>query len=128
MFVVMLIRECGITVEVPCILLEDNTGCIFIIKNQQVGVRTKHIDVRWHWMREKRDEGMIEVVFTKSENNESDILTKNVIEALHVKHGISICEGRLFVYENWEEVILGALKKEKVSSKRSDRSEENVEI
>ena len=36
----------------PGILLEDNTSVIFLVKNQQVGQRTKHIDVRWHFIRE----------------------------------------------------------------------------
>jgi hypothetical protein len=108
-FLTMLLRECGIEVKLPGILLEDNTGAIFLIKNQQVGVRTKHIDVRWHWLREKRDAGIVEVVFTKSENNESDILTKNTIESLHTKHAKSMREGRLFVYENWQEIIATAV-------------------
>jgi uncharacterized protein (DUF849 family) len=30
----------------PGILLEDNTGAIYLVRNQQVGQRTKHIDVR----------------------------------------------------------------------------------
>jgi hypothetical protein len=29
----------------PGIILEDNTGAIFLVKNQQVGSQTKHIDV-----------------------------------------------------------------------------------
>jgi hypothetical protein len=46
-FLTMLLRECDIEVNLPGILLEDNTGAIILIKNQQIGVRTKHIDVRW---------------------------------------------------------------------------------
>jgi hypothetical protein len=34
----------------PGILLEGNTGSIDLVKNQQVGQRTKHIDVRWHFI------------------------------------------------------------------------------
>jgi hypothetical protein len=30
----------------PAIIYEDNTGAIFLVKNQQVGQRTKHISIR----------------------------------------------------------------------------------
>jgi hypothetical protein len=98
-------------VKLPGVLLEDNTGAIFLIKNQQVGVRTKHIDVRWHWIREKRDTGELDVIFTKSENNESDILTKNTVESLQTKHARSMREGRLYVYMNWDNMIVKAVHK-----------------
>jgi hypothetical protein len=32
--------------------LEDNTGVIYLVKNQQVGQHMKHIDVPWHFIRE----------------------------------------------------------------------------
>jgi hypothetical protein len=56
-FLTMLLQKCRIEVKLPGVLLEDNTGAIFLTKNQQVGVHPKHIDVRWHWIREKRDMG-----------------------------------------------------------------------
>jgi hypothetical protein len=37
------------------IILEDNTGAIFLVKNQQVGSCTKHIDVQHHYIREMRE-------------------------------------------------------------------------
>jgi hypothetical protein len=100
-FLTMVLLE----VQIPGILLEDSTGAIFLIKNQQVGVRTKHVDLRWNWARGKSDAGMLEVIFTKSENNESDILTKHTIDSLHTKNAKSMQERCLFVYENWNKII-----------------------
>jgi hypothetical protein len=37
-------------VDLPSVIAEDNTGAIFLSKNQQVGSRTKHIDVRHHFI------------------------------------------------------------------------------
>jgi hypothetical protein len=34
----------------PGIILEDNLGKIVMVKNQQVGSRTKHINVRHHYV------------------------------------------------------------------------------
>ena len=41
----------------PATLLEDNTGAIHLVENVTVGTRTKHIDVRWHHIREMQKEG-----------------------------------------------------------------------
>lgn len=35
------------------VIMEDNQGCIFLIKNQSVGQRTKHVDVRILFTREQ---------------------------------------------------------------------------
>ena len=72
----------------PATLYEDNTGAIFLMENQVVGVRTKHIDVRMHHIREmmtKEDdkEARLVVKFVRSENNIADVETKNVTEKIH---------------------------------------------
>jgi hypothetical protein len=41
-FIQMLLRKIAFCI-LPGILLEDNTGAIYFVKNQQVGQRTKHI-------------------------------------------------------------------------------------
>jgi hypothetical protein len=74
-------------------------------------VRTKQINVRWHWIRGKHDMGELKLIFTKSENKESNILTKNTVESLHTKHAKSMREGHLFVYENWDIMIIKAINK-----------------
>jgi hypothetical protein len=35
---IMFLQECGFEVILPGIPVEDNTGAIFLIKNQQIGV------------------------------------------------------------------------------------------
>jgi hypothetical protein len=62
-------------------------------------------------LRGKCHTGELDIVFTKSENNESDILSKNTIENLHSKHAKSMREGCLFVYENWDFIIVTAVNK-----------------
>lgn len=67
-------------------LLEEIVGAIFLVNNQQVGTQTKHIDVHFHYIREMREPGEVDVLFVKSENNTSDILMKNVTEKLLLTH------------------------------------------
>ena len=82
-------------VEKPGLIFEDNTGAIFLVANKQVGPRTKHIDVRHHFIREQSENGNMLVVFIKGEQNASDILTRNVVEALFAFHSENILLGRL---------------------------------
>ncbi len=62
-------------VESPAIIVEDNTGAIFLRKNQQVGsTRRKHIDVRCHFICEKTEDGYIVVVYVQTCENPSDLV------------------------------------------------------
>jgi hypothetical protein len=103
-FVQQLLQEIA-DCTTPGIILEDNTGAIFLVKNQQVGSRTKHIDVRHHYIREMRERGQVEVMFVRSEKNSSDILTKNVPEKLLVAHAKDIRNGNLRCRVEWDELV-----------------------
>jgi hypothetical protein len=71
-FIQMLLEEIAFC-TLPGILLEDKTGTIYLVKNQQVGQRIKHIDGWWHFIRELYITGKLTVKFVRSENNEADI-------------------------------------------------------
>ena len=95
-----LLEELGLCKK-PGLIFEDNTGAIFLVTNKQVGARTKHIDVRHHFVREHVESGNVLVWFIKGEQNASDILTKNVSEALFMYHAENIIYGRInFPREN----------------------------
>jgi hypothetical protein len=81
---------------------EDNLGAIYLVKNQHVGARTKHIDVRAHFIRELEDLEYLTVQFVRSEENSADILNKNCPEKLHTKHASMIRNGTL---ECWREDV-----------------------
>jgi hypothetical protein len=82
------------------IIYEENLGTIFLVKNQQVSSRTKHIDIRNHFMRDLQEEQDLDVRFKRSENNSVDIITKNTTREVHEKHSKSIRKGNL---EFWKE-------------------------
>jgi hypothetical protein len=79
----------------PAIIYEDNLGTIFLVKNQQVSSRTKHIDIRHHYMRDLQDSKALDVRFKRSENNSADIITKNTTREVHDKHTQQIRNGTL---------------------------------
>ena len=82
----------------------DNTGAIYLCVNQQVGTRTKHIDVKWHFIRELIAEGKLEVKFVGTEDNPADIFTKNVPENIFSKVRSQMVSGRI---ECWREDVKG---------------------
>jgi hypothetical protein len=79
----------------PAYLYLDNTGAIFLSKNQQVGSRTKHIEVRHHYIREMVDRGHIEVRFVNSQGQYGDIATKNVTEKIHEDLAEALASGNI---------------------------------
>jgi hypothetical protein len=83
--------------KTPGIILGDNEGALALVKNRQVGARTKHIDIRHHFMRDKWENETLRVGYVPSEENEADICTKNVITKLHFKHRSRIRNGTLWL-------------------------------
>jgi hypothetical protein len=70
----------------PEIIYEYNLGTIFLVKNQQVSARTKHIDIRNHLMRDQQDKKELYTRFKRSENNSADIMIENTPREIHDKH------------------------------------------
>ena len=69
-----LFHETGYKVR-PKVLI-DNTACISSIKNHQISRRSKHIEVRFFFVREKAESGEFTVHHVGTEDNISDIFTK----------------------------------------------------
>jgi hypothetical protein len=86
MFVKNVLETMGIEVKLPMIIRVDNTGAIYLANNYTAGQRTKHIDIRVHYVREYIRDGIIKIEFVRSENNDADILTKNTTEELFKFH------------------------------------------
>ena len=54
--------------------------------NAKQSVKTKHIDVKYHFIREHVVDGMVKNIFVPSEENDTDIFTKNVSKETHHRH------------------------------------------
>ncbi|KAG6988694.1 Retrovirus-related Pol polyprotein from transposon TNT [Fusarium oxysporum f. sp. conglutinans] len=58
------------------ILYGDNQGAIAMAKNPQFHARTKHIDLQWHYVRERVSDGDVELQYVPTEQQIADGLTK----------------------------------------------------
>ena len=56
----------------------DSMNAIYLAKNQLYHARTKHIDIRFYFVREILDEGDIELLKIHTKKNPADMLTKVV--------------------------------------------------
>ena len=60
----------------PLTVFEDNVGCINMSKNPVMHRASKHIEIRYHFVRERVRDGSLKLVFIPSSENVADILTK----------------------------------------------------
>ena len=79
LFVIHVLEFLEQKVKLPVEVLVDNVGAMFIAENP-VTKRTKHIDTRYHVIREYIRDGTVILKYVKTAENVADIFTKNVTE------------------------------------------------
>jgi hypothetical protein len=62
--------------EKPLTISCDNQGAIALAKDNKYHARTKHIDLRYHFIREAVEDGKIKVQYIPTDDNISDVFTK----------------------------------------------------
>ena len=73
-----LLKELGIPQNKPTILYEDNEACIAMTKNKMVTGRSKHIELKQHYVREQVGLNNIELQYISTKLQRADLLTKNL--------------------------------------------------
>ena len=69
----------------PTTIYEDNQSCIAIAKNPQINEKTAHIQVKYHYIREKMDDDSIKLVYCKTDEQIADMFTKGLSSPLFTK-------------------------------------------
>ncbi len=60
-FIMQVLISVGIPVETPVIVRVDNMGAIFMAENASSSIRTRHIDICWHFTRNLTKDKVIEI-------------------------------------------------------------------
>ena len=76
-----LIKDLGQNQDGATVIWVDNKSAIAIAKNPVQHGRTKHINVKYHAIREAEREKEIELKHCKSENQIADIMTKALLKS-----------------------------------------------
>ena len=81
LFIKKVLEFLGLKIHFPIIIYVDNMGAIYLADGQS-GKRTKHIDIRYHFVREYVEDGILKIIVIRSEKNMADPFTKNVSQVI----------------------------------------------
>ena len=82
----MCLKYLKMKVNLPMLVLIDNIGAIEMLNMKTGKCRTKHVDTRYHWIKQFVDDEIVDVKYIKSEDNVAYICTKNLHVKLFEKH------------------------------------------
>ena len=88
MFVWNVMTFLGDKINIPITVYCDNVGAIFLAYNTKTGGRTKHVYIQYHYVREFVQKGEVQILFVRSENNDSDVFTKNTSKNTFDEHSV----------------------------------------
>ncbi len=78
--------DLGIPQELPTVIYTDSQSAIAIAKADTVPKRSKHIEVRYHYIRSLIQRGLIQLRYVRSADNVADFFTKGLTKDVFEKH------------------------------------------
>ncbi|GJP40253.1 hypothetical protein CLOM_g24536 [Closterium sp. NIES-68] len=78
-----LLAELGEEQQGPTPLYCDSQGAIALAKNPVLHGLTKHMKVKWHWVRSMVTAGEVELHYVKTTAQPADMMTKRLVEQQH---------------------------------------------
>ena len=91
LYVMRIVEALGLKVKKPMELTMDNKGAVDLANNWSVGGRTRHVDVKQYFLRDLKEEGVIQVSWVSGLENVSDGFTKNLGGPAHRKQVHVFC-------------------------------------
>lgn len=76
LWIQMLIEELKIIPCIPLKILCDNMSCIHLVKNPKHSEKTKHVDLKYHFIREMVEDKKLELEHISTDHMWADFLTK----------------------------------------------------
>ncbi len=90
------LQELKLGTRDPIIIHEDNQSCIALAKNPMHHERTKHIDIKYHFIREKVANKQVLIEYVETEEQIADILTKPLTKGPfeHLREKLGLIEDK----------------------------------
>lgn len=78
-----LLQDLNHNIDIPTTINEDNQSCLKIIKEEKFSNRTKHIDTKFHFVKDYVDRKIVNCVYCPTDTMIADLLTKPLSFAKH---------------------------------------------
>ncbi|KAE8211922.1 hypothetical protein CF319_g9305, partial [Tilletia indica] len=85
-WLVRAMSDYGIPESQPVLIRGDNQGALALAQNPGYHRRTKHIELRYHYIRSLKSKGTVDLEYVDTHNQTADILTKPVPAPVLYKH------------------------------------------
>ena len=80
--------ELGYDTAAPTPVWGDNAGSVYLAKNNDHHARTKHIDIKHHFIRDRISDSTVTFDHVATEENVADVLTKALARDKHGAHAV----------------------------------------
>ena len=80
-----MLSELGLNTAVGSTVYGDNQSAIAVSKNGVKGERTKHVDVKYHFVTETVESGKVTLKWIPTQQQQADIFTKALAAPVFVK-------------------------------------------
>ena len=81
-----LLADVGLVRSKPTSVFIDNSSARMLAQNPVHHQRSKHIDIKFHWLRDKVADGAVDTVQVSTVDQRADFLTKHVPGAVFNAH------------------------------------------
>ena len=76
---IQLLGSMKVSFKLPVMVRVDNIGATFMASNMTAMSHTKHVDIRYKYVKEYVEDGVVKIIFVKSAENDSLILAKTYV-------------------------------------------------
>lgn len=84
-WLVALLKSLGHVTQACPSLFVDNQGALMLLLNPMYQSSSKHVDVRFHWIREVLEEGTVTMSYVSTSSNLANLFTKALPWVKHSK-------------------------------------------
>lgn len=85
------LESIGLKVKTPMKVYGDNKGAFDLANNWSTTGRTRHMDVKFYFLRDLKEKGLVDVIWIPGPTNCADIFTKNLGGKQFEKHAAKFC-------------------------------------